>query len=306
MSDNISQEMNAGKPQKQAIAIAYNIQRKNKKKKMADGGEVRAASSMPNEDEMQPRSMAMLDGHEHESSQELVANDESMAGNSIDRARTARDMAIAKAHSEYHDARVKLANGGEIGDEGAIDADSEDAMEMDMLHKRKMAFGGEVDMRDESMAENSIDDAASERDENMLDSKPRRHSPELRANDEHHVDEDDQDDMEMGMLHSKAQPDEYSKNGLINYAKGGMVDNIMKKRRMADGGEVDLDHNSDTELNNEDQMSFDAARKRTYYDAKSQMEDQPMDSNEHGDDLKDEDEHDMVDSIRKKMKSKRS
>lgn len=39
MSKNIETEMKAGKPQKQSIAIAYSIQKKNKRKKMADGGE---------------------------------------------------------------------------------------------------------------------------------------------------------------------------------------------------------------------------------------------------------------------------
>jgi hypothetical protein len=33
MSKNISTEMKAGKPQKQAVAIAYSIKRKSKKKK---------------------------------------------------------------------------------------------------------------------------------------------------------------------------------------------------------------------------------------------------------------------------------
>ena len=37
-SKNVSTEMDAGKPQKQSLAIAYNIKKKNAKKKMADGG----------------------------------------------------------------------------------------------------------------------------------------------------------------------------------------------------------------------------------------------------------------------------
>lgn len=38
MSKNIEAEMNAGKPQKQSVAIAYSIMRRAKKKKMAKGG----------------------------------------------------------------------------------------------------------------------------------------------------------------------------------------------------------------------------------------------------------------------------
>lgn len=36
---NVAAEMNAGKPQDQSLAIAYNIKRKAKRKMMADGGE---------------------------------------------------------------------------------------------------------------------------------------------------------------------------------------------------------------------------------------------------------------------------
>lgn len=77
-------------------------------------------------------------------------------------------------------------------------------------------------------------------------------------------------------------------------ADGGMVD---------DEGEADLQANSNEDLNLEDQLSFDAARKKTYYDL-DQLDEQPEDSNEHGDAI-DSDDHDMISSIRKKMKMKR-
>src|SRR5665213_3081571 len=38
MSKNIATEMDAGKPQKQSIAIAYSVMKRAKKKKMAEGG----------------------------------------------------------------------------------------------------------------------------------------------------------------------------------------------------------------------------------------------------------------------------
>lgn len=53
MGENIAMEMKHGKPQKQAIAIAYSVQRKNKKKKMAKGGEISASDEkrpMPNDE----------------------------------------------------------------------------------------------------------------------------------------------------------------------------------------------------------------------------------------------------------------
>jgi hypothetical protein len=94
----------------------------------------------------------------------------------------------------------------------------------------------------------------------------------------------------------------------MQMARGGSVaDAIMKKRKMmADGGEVDLQDLSDEQLNSEDDMSYDAAGKKTYYDD-SQLSKQPEDSNEHGDEREsgEEDEHDMIAKIRSKMKSKK-
>lgn len=55
MSENIKKEMDAGKPQKQAIAIAYSVQRKNKKK-MAHGGMM--AEFGHGEEEHSPQSIA--------------------------------------------------------------------------------------------------------------------------------------------------------------------------------------------------------------------------------------------------------
>lgn len=45
-SKNVETEMEAGKPQKQSLAIAYSVQRKNKRK-MAAGGEVKAQNPQP-------------------------------------------------------------------------------------------------------------------------------------------------------------------------------------------------------------------------------------------------------------------
>lgn len=271
MSKNIATEMRHGKPQKQAIAIAYSVKRHAaaKKRKMAEGGEIRAAAMRPDIDEHEKRSMEMLDAHEHEHAPEQDARRESMHGNAIDEA--------------------------------------EDEREMDMMRQHhKLARGGEIDAREESMAKNSIDeDDYDHRDMEMIDAHPTRHAPERRATEDGiRHDEDERDEMEMDMMHKSGQPDSYSKDGIIRYARGGTVDAIMRRRRMAEGGEVDLQHNNgDEHLNEEDQLSFQAARKKTYYDD-SQMSDQPEDSNMHGRDIE-SDEHDMVDSIRRKMRTRR-
>lgn len=118
------------------------------------------------------------------------------------------------------------------------------------------------------------------------------------------------------MMHTKNDADSYSDKGIINYAEGGeamdtskmsLAELIRHKKMMKDGGQVDLQANANEDLNEEDQLSFDAARKDTYYDL-SQLDEQPMDSNEKGDKLEDADEDNkpMISKIRSKMKSRRS
>ncbi len=90
-----------------------------------------------------------------------------------------------------------------------------------------------------------------------------------------------------------------------------IADAIMRKRdkmKMAEGGMVD-DGEVDLEANSEevgrspyDHMNQDAANKELY--DLDQLSPQPMDSNEHGDDL-DSDKHDMISAIRAKLKAKR-
>ncbi len=72
---------------------------------------------------------------------------------------------------------------------------------------------------------------------------------------------------------------------------------------MAEGGQVDLHSEHEEEPNNEDQMSFEALKKENYNSSDLDA-DQPEDSNEDGDDI-DKDDHDMIGSIRRKMKAKR-
>lgn len=84
-----------------------------------------------------------------------------------------------------------------------------------------------------------------------------------------------------------------------------IADAIMRKRhkkKMAEGGMVDLEANSEESPNMEDQYSFEANGKEQYDD--SQISKQPMDSNETGDSIE-SDAHDMVSKIRAKIKAKR-
>jgi len=379
-SKNVEAEMHAGKPQKRALAIAYSIKRRAPKK-MAKGGSVEGRADISDHkitaDSSTEESQRMRHGEGTSRKQELRA---ASSRPTVDE-REQRSMDMMDDESTSHSPEVNFHEERMSGIDDAMDS-----REMAMTHGRKMAHGGEINFREDKMV--TIDDEDSERSEAMLDSKPMRHKDEKRAGTMR-VTIDSDDDMEEGMLHTKNQPDEYSKEGRINYAKGGKVggaststtgnktktggsnpggastggagtltisngsgtlgdlnigdtggrtearnhggmdpndsdddmpmarggsvaDQIMRKKKMmAEGGPVDSDggvdlqdSNGDEWLNREDDMSFDAARKKTYYDD-DQLDDQPEDSNEHGHDLPDEDEHDMVDQIRAKMKSKR-
>lgn len=86
-----------------------------------------------------------------------------------------------------------------------------------------------------------------------------------------------------------------------------VVEAIMRRRKkMADGGEVDLEENAKEQPNLEDQLSYEALHGENYSEQSALDDlDQPEDSNQHGDDI-DSDIHDMVDAIRRKIKTKRS
>lgn len=88
-----------------------------------------------------------------------------------------------------------------------------------------------------------------------------------------------------------------------HFAEGGMIDQIRARRKMmAEGGMVDLNENA-----MERPESFDkrnAAILKENYDSDMEDVSQPMDSNEHGH-MIDEDEHDMISAIRSKIHAKR-
>ncbi len=87
-----------------------------------------------------------------------------------------------------------------------------------------------------------------------------------------------------------------------------IADAIMRRRKMmAEGGMVDIEENGEEDPANPnmyDEMNEDM---EDIYDD-SQLDAQPMDSNEHGDDREDESQnkHDMISQIRKKIKYKNS
>lgn len=127
-----------------------------------------------------------------------------------------------------------------------------------------------------------------------------------------------------GMMVDGQEMDHFADGGMIEHeehnhpmsvAKGIMRRN--KVKMMANGGLVDSDHsddsmadlsrNADEDKNMLDDLNYDALRKENYSEQDGLDElDQPMDSGQKGDDDLEKDKHDMVSSIRSKMKAKRS
>lgn len=89
-------------------------------------------------------------------------------------------------------------------------------------------------------------------------------------------------------------------------ARGGSVaDAIMhkiKKEMYAEGGQVDIDSNGEEQPNEYYDLNEEALDHN--FDSDMDGVSQPMDSNEHSDEI-DSDEHDMVNVLRKRIKSRR-
>lgn len=135
--------------------------------------------------------------------------------------------------------------------------------------KKKMAYGGPADRQDGAV------------------------DPEPRKPDDFRPPED------------QYMADRFAKGGEVDSHYDSIADAIMRKKKMADGGEVDINSNAEetpSTLSPFDDDNSDAVLKELYDD--DQIGPQPEDSNEIGDEREDEesDKFDMVSAIRKKMK----
>lgn len=102
---------------------------------------------------------------------------------------------------------------------------------------------------------------------------------------------------------AKAEPELHAADLMPDEERASSIaDAILRKRKkMADGGMVDLDSNSEESANVADELNMDALGKEQYDD--DQLAAQPMDSNEEGDDIE-ANRHDMVEAIRRKLRAK--
>lgn len=327
-SKNVETEMHAGKPQTQALAIAYNM-KKRPKKKMASGGEVSASNEkrpMP-EDKHDDAKMVSQNSNDKAPSQDSWTSRPdkvSLKGRTFPLKRpkmVPSDSFSTKLMDEEDDleSSASVNNGPQhqppkADDEEGADRQGPDSID---LHMKRMADGGmineEVSMHDAEEDEVEHPAHLEEDDDQMKPSEDEYMSGHFAKGG---MIDDEMDatasnpasrlDAGYGKVIMKADGGEISpEDEQMDELHSSIASAIMAKRRkMAEGGEVDLSINADEEPNHEDQESFEALKKENYSESAGlEKLDQPSDSNLHHVML-DSDEHDMISAIRRKMKSR--
>lgn len=328
-SDNVATEMDSGKPQKQALAIAYSVKRRAPKKKMAQGGKVSTK-----EDETNANDMSDEAAKDRASESPKMAKGGMYAeGGEVDisAANEKRPMPDDE-HGDSHEAsRVKPR--GPRGptwhfndDQDQIGPSKSEAPKapaddnwQNEGHRTTLNANDSVEMNMEK--ESSTDPKHINKDHD-LDIADARYAEggEVNFHDESRANTENANDMREMNMEKESSSDPMSINAhhgediedALLMAAGGVVDTIMERKRRAkmyaEGGQVDLSRNADEDANFEDQQSFDAIRKENYSETPGlDALDSPMDSNLHSPEHEEEDINDrsIVDSIRRKAKKNR-
>jgi hypothetical protein len=256
-------------PMKGNLAIAYDIQRRSKRKKMAKGGEVTANSEKrADADDATDMRDLVMDKHKPSMKQELNAHEDHMGDQS--------DLSDRDLHMIERGKKMAM-----------------------------MARGGELNAHEDAM--DGIDDQDMGRDL-MMDRKRPSMMQERDANDDMETDIDDASDMRnQSMLKRKSKSESYAKDGVVKYAEGGDVsvaDAIRRKRKDEDDM-ADVGSNADEGTNYENKLNYRAAREQVYPEDETLDEMDYPASNLHGQDMEDENDMDLVDLIRRKMKGRK-
>lgn len=300
---NVEKEMEAGKPQKQSLAIAFSV-KKRAKKKMASGGIVKGAER----DENLGTPKAKPDDHRL-NEKDYMGND--WAGGPDPKAKEPNF--ASPAMSDYMAGKRKqLAKGGMINNAESMKDSEEDnevlpgakpdnerrnqSQYMSGEMPDQLAHGGEVP----EDKQRSVDMKPAHQglgEENDMISPSQKAAYHLEQAEKY------QRMADGGMVNDLEDMDDAEEDN-------SPVDAIMSRRRkMADGGMVDLDANSEESTADHGLKYLTDANLKEQYDL-DQLSDQPEDSNEMGDDREENEENiddsDIVGSIRRKMKSKRS
>lgn len=318
---NVEIEMDSGKPQKQSLAIAYNVKRKPKK--MAEGGKVNESASSehrPMPDERDKDSHQVSRNDSKKPLQDSSWTDQPTV-------RQAQKPSITPL------SRPKMAQGiFKVRDRNDVDKEEMMMQEMppaspddqpDSEYNEMGADRKGPSVPDESKPHNkdqrkAYAEGGSVSGNRDLDAASRS-SLASRVSDEYGSGPEEDHVMHPEGLESDDDSMRPSEDEIMSshFADGGEVEEehhasiaaaIMAKDRemYADGGQVDIEMNAEEEPNQYYHQNEDAALKENY---DSDMKDmcQPMDSNEHADEREssEENEHDMVSRIRSRMMKQR-
>jgi hypothetical protein len=346
---NVRAEMEAH-PDKRAqdLAIAYSVQRKAKKKHMAEGGPVSAkAEKRPMPDQRGEDKAEVAHNSSDKALHQAGWSARPTEKQATHKPKVARitvpkmvpsSVINARLHKHEDDLEASMPPASPK-EQPARDMDEEGAKRQGPpVHKMKMlAKGGmineEVSMHDaeEDMVEHPAhleeddDQMSPAHDEFMAD-----HMKMLAEGGELHHEMDEQpEEEEMLEHHASIAAAIMAKREAAKALHSGSEDED-EAEMYADGGEVagrrhheipshesiythedadqaDLSRNADEDANEEDQLSFNAIKKENYSESAGlDALDQPMDSNEHGDEREheSEDKHDshLVNAVRRRMK----
>jgi hypothetical protein len=282
---NVETEMHEGKPLKQSLAIAYDVQRRAKKKKMAHGGKINEEVSMKSSEHTEEPKGVHPGAKKH---YEKPSEKEFMSSHKPHGSLTPKhDSEDAPAEAEYlgidATGKHRFAMGGKvitaIGREHYPHPSEKEYMSG---HNKMLAKGGKVEDEHSRHPEHFIDE-----EEHEVDAE------------EHIHDEDHPKSIADAVMHKMKKK---------NYAKGGKV-------HKEEDGDIDDPFDADDEGITHFDEEGPATRQKYNMVARnykagddSQLKKQPKDSNEHGDarehDEEDEHDADMVSKIRHKMKKR--
>jgi hypothetical protein len=318
---NIEAEMDSGKPKNQALAIAYDIKRKNKKK-YAQGGVVSAKTEsrpMPEQTtndsaEVSRNAMKKALVDSGWTDKPTVAQAQSRPRQEpIKHPRIMPSSSFSVKLRDQEDHLQKTAIPGEYDQQPPERYNEEDASKMgsdpDMSkpHTTRKAYadGGMINnavsmeeaeedhVEHPDGLESSDSSIRPSEDEYMADHFAKGGKVVTKTKDKGYgsiirVDNEDQPQPE-------AEDEQYDSIAAAIMAK--------KRKKMADGGMVDIDENAEEQPNMYYSRNQEALKEN--YDSNFDDVSQPMDSNEHDITLEDEDQHDRVSRIRSKMNVKR-
>jgi hypothetical protein len=279
MSENIATEMHAGKPQKQAIAIAYAVKRKAPKK-MAEGGSVKSeARPMPDQKHNDRVEIA------HQETPKAIKESQMLSRPDIKQDAPRRTPSLKNPQPLKMSKMVAADSPFKVLDRKLQDEE----MRLQMLAKGGM-INEEVSMKraeeDEEPSMSPIKESyMSPSEEEIMDNE---HMAPMLA--------------EGGDVHD-IDPDEDVEDERHDSLAAAIM---AKRRKFAEGGQVDLDLNAMEQPNGYYKRNEDAALKENYDEEIDSLH-QPEDSNEIGDEREHsaEDKMDMVSAIRRRMQSKR-